>query len=389
MPAGTGSGRLPRPRRAGWQWQRTRRTDPVRAGRHWLMLAVATLLAVAHGTRRKAAATLGRNPARLRSPRATGPSRSAPHRPASCARAWPAWAPCWPGGGGGRGSGCDPGPAPTGRRPSAPWPGDPDAQPRLRYAQNPSHQPRGHTPRGQVGASSTPSPTERTAVRAACGPTARPRNAVHQRPGRPVADIYLPHPEPHIYLSRVRPPVRPGLNHPPAQGCQHAAAGDGHDGQPARRSRHHLPHSGAGQGRRHAHRVRPHRRRLPSHLRGEGRPHPRLLGTRPLRTVSAPDRPLRRRQRRACPLLCPASRPRSRRLNQKGGVGKSTLAVHVAWQLVTGGADVLLLDADVQASASNWTALREESPFVSLPCPRADLHHQVAGLTDRPAVTPS
>jgi hypothetical protein len=35
----------------GWQWHKTRRTDPVRAARHLLILAVATLLTLAHGTR--------------------------------------------------------------------------------------------------------------------------------------------------------------------------------------------------------------------------------------------------------------------------------------------------------------------------------------------------
>ena len=35
--------------RGGWQWQRTRRRDPVRVARHLLVLAVATLLAVAYG----------------------------------------------------------------------------------------------------------------------------------------------------------------------------------------------------------------------------------------------------------------------------------------------------------------------------------------------------
>jgi hypothetical protein len=27
----------------GWRWERTRRTDPDRVARHWLVLAVATL----------------------------------------------------------------------------------------------------------------------------------------------------------------------------------------------------------------------------------------------------------------------------------------------------------------------------------------------------------
>ena len=35
----------------GWQWQKTRRTDPERISRHWLVLSVATLLALAYGTR--------------------------------------------------------------------------------------------------------------------------------------------------------------------------------------------------------------------------------------------------------------------------------------------------------------------------------------------------
>lgn len=67
-------------KRAVWQWRRTRRTDPVRAGRHWLVLAVATLLAVAYGTRREEAAALGRAPARLRTSPAAVPARSAPRR---------------------------------------------------------------------------------------------------------------------------------------------------------------------------------------------------------------------------------------------------------------------------------------------------------------------
>src|SRR4051812_45233414 len=34
----------------GWQWQRSRRTDPARVARHWLVLAVASLWGLAHGT---------------------------------------------------------------------------------------------------------------------------------------------------------------------------------------------------------------------------------------------------------------------------------------------------------------------------------------------------
>jgi len=49
-------------------------------------------------------------------------------------------------------------------------------------------------------------------------------------------------------------------------------------------------------------------------------------------------------------------------LNQKGGVGKTTLAVHVAMALARRGRRVLLVDADPQHSALDWNEAREESP---------------------------
>lgn len=52
-------------KRFGWQWQRTRRTDPDRVARHWLVLAVATLWVVATGTREEDAERVGRCPAHL------------------------------------------------------------------------------------------------------------------------------------------------------------------------------------------------------------------------------------------------------------------------------------------------------------------------------------
>lgn len=52
----------------GWQWQRTRRSDPARVARHWLVLAVATLWAMAAGTRAEDAARRGVAPANLRAP---------------------------------------------------------------------------------------------------------------------------------------------------------------------------------------------------------------------------------------------------------------------------------------------------------------------------------
>ena len=52
----------------GWKWHKTRRRDPTRVGRHWLVLAIATLLAVAYGTRREDAEARHREPGRLRRP---------------------------------------------------------------------------------------------------------------------------------------------------------------------------------------------------------------------------------------------------------------------------------------------------------------------------------
>ncbi len=45
---------------------------------------------------------------------------------------------------------------------------------------------------------------------------------------------------------------------------------------------------------------------------------------------------------------------------EKGGTGKSTLATNLAVYLVRAGKDVLLLDTDVQRSASGWVAIRSQ-----------------------------
>ena len=75
----------------GWQWNKTQRTDPTRVSRHWLVLSVATLLALAYGTRVEDASDRGIAPGNLRAPpKALAPdhrhSRSRPARTVSVFR---------------------------------------------------------------------------------------------------------------------------------------------------------------------------------------------------------------------------------------------------------------------------------------------------------------
>jgi hypothetical protein len=60
----------------GWHWERTRRTDPTRVARHWLVLAIGTLLSLAVGTRLEEADERGMPPGRLRPPHTPPPART-------------------------------------------------------------------------------------------------------------------------------------------------------------------------------------------------------------------------------------------------------------------------------------------------------------------------
>ena len=71
-------------------------------------------------------------------------------------------------------------------------------------------------------------------------------------------------------------------------------------------------------------------------------------------------------------------------LNQKGGVGKTTLALHVAVALqLQGRGRGLVVDADPQGSALDWQAQRAEPspvPVVGMPTPT--LHRDAPAIAD-------
>lgn len=71
-------------------------------------------------------------------------------------------------------------------------------------------------------------------------------------------------------------------------------------------------------------------------------------------------------------------------LNQKGGVGKTTIATSLARAFQLGGSSVLLVDSDPQGSARDWAAVREDNPVtvVGIDRPTIDRDLKAVAKTD-------
>ncbi len=74
-------------------------------------------------------------------------------------------------------------------------------------------------------------------------------------------------------------------------------------------------------------------------------------------------------------------------LKQKGGVGKTTLATHIAGELAMRGQSVVLLDADPQGSSLDWTQRRSQQGlprlFSAVGLARETLHQEAPELARR------